>query len=113
MTDRNPTPRVERIEPGLEVRAQMRRFYREAADYGAQVAAHDESYFRKYVRSMLRFVPPGVGDLLELGAGSGAALTAFVRQRSPARVVGLELSSSNLAAIGARGSPYEAVGGDA
>ncbi len=91
----------------------MRRFYREAADYEAQVAAHDEPYFRKYVRSMLRFVPPGAGDLLELGAGSGAALTAFVGERSPARVVGLELSSSNLAAIGARGTPYEAVGGDA
>jgi SAM-dependent methyltransferase len=91
----------------------MRRFYREAADYEAQVAAHDERYFRKYVGTMLRFLPPGIDSILELGAGSGAALRGYVEERAPKRVVGLELSRANLAAIFERGAPHAAVGGDA
>jgi len=107
------TPRVESREPGADVRSRMRRFYRDASDYEEQVAAHDQRYFRKYVATMLRFLPGGLESVLELGAGSGAALESYVRERTPGRVVGLELSYANLAAIRARGAPHAAVGGDA
>lgn len=91
----------------------MRSFYRDAADYEVQVAAHDERYFRRYVGTMLRFVPPGIDSVLEIGAGSGAALGGFIEERKPGSVVGLELSRTNLAAILERGAPHAAVGGDA
>jgi SAM-dependent methyltransferase len=113
VSDEHPTLRVVANEPDVELRARMRRFYRDAADYEAQVAAHDEHYFRKYVGTMLRFLPPGIDSVLELGAGSGAALAGYVEERAPARVVGLELSRTNLAAILERGVPHAAVGGDA
>lgn len=113
MTDSHPTPQTDAREPADEVRARMRRFYRDATEYEAQVAAHDERYFRKYVGTMLRFLPTEAAAVLELGAGSGAALAGFVRARSPARVVGLELSPAGLEAIYERGAPHAAVGGDA
>lgn len=113
MADEKPVPRVAADEPDARLRARMRRFYRDAADYEAQVAAHDERYFRKYVGTLLRFVPPGIDSVLELGAGSGAALGGFIEERQPGYVVGLELSRTNLAAILARGAPHAAVGGDA
>ena len=113
MPEQRPLPPVEGREPDAELRARMRRFYRQAADYEAQVAAHDEGYFRKYVGTLLHYVPESAGSLLELGAGSGGALGPFVRQRTPRRVVGLELSRANLAAIARRGPPHMAVGGDA
>jgi SAM-dependent methyltransferase len=107
------TPKVEGREPGDETRTRMRRFYRDAADYEAQVAAHDSAYFRKYVGTMLRFLPGRISCVLELGAGSGEALHSYVAERAPARVVGLELSGRNLQAIRDRGAPHEAVAGDA
>ncbi len=113
MSERFPTPRVVAEEPDAGLRSRMRRFYRDAADYEAQVAGHDESYFRKYIGTMVRFVPEGVDGVLELGAGSGAALDGFIEERRPGRVVGLELSRTNLAAIHGRGAPHVAVGGDA
>lgn len=113
MSDEYPTPRVVADEPDAELRACMRRFYRDAVDYEVQVAAHDERYFRKYVGTMLRFLPPGIDSVLELGAGSGAALGVYIEECAPARVVGLELSRANLAAILRRGAPHAAVGGDA
>jgi len=91
----------------------MRRFYRDAVDYEAQVAAHDERYFRRYVGTMLRFLPTGIDSVLELGAGSGGALRGYIEERAPSRVVGLELSRTNMAAILERGAPHAAVGGDA
>ncbi len=108
-----PVPHVETAEPDRRLRARMRRFYRDAADYGAQVAAHDERYFRKYVGTLMRYVPDSLERVLELGAGSGAALATYIEARGPARVVGLELSRANLAAIRARGAPHAAIGGDA
>ena len=113
MADEHPIPRVFADEPDARLRARMRHFYRDAADYEAQVAAHDERYFRKYVGTMLRFVPPEIDTVLELGAGSGAALSGFIEEREPGSVVGLELSRTNLAAILSRGAPHVAVGGDA
>jgi SAM-dependent methyltransferase len=106
-------PRLGSDEPDARLRARMRRFYRDPAVYAAQVAAHDEAYFRKYVGVLARFLPGGVDSILELGAGSGAALEGYVRQRRPRRLVGLELSNRNLSAIQARGAPFTAVGGDA
>jgi SAM-dependent methyltransferase len=91
----------------------LRRFYRDPEVYAAQIAAHDEAYFRKYVGVLARFLPGGAGRILELGAGSGAALAGYVRERRPRRIVGLELANRHLAAIQARGAPFAAVGGDA
>jgi len=113
VTDQPRAPRVEAGEPDAELRGRMRRFYRDAADYEEQVAAHDERYFRKYVGTMLRFLPAGIDSVLELGAGSGEALDGYVSERAPGRVVGLELSHANLRTIHARGGPHAAVGGDA
>ncbi len=113
VADEFPTPRVAAEEPDADLRGRMRRFYRDAASYEAQVAAHDERYFRKYVGTLLRFVPTAIEDVLELGAGSGAALSAYIDERRPRRVAGLELSQRNLTAIRDRGGPHSAVGGDA
>jgi SAM-dependent methyltransferase len=113
VSNQHTVPVVAEHEPGGELPARMRRFYRDAPAYELQVAAHDEAYFHKYVGTMLRFLPATLGSVLELGAGNGAALTAFVRERAPGRVVGLELSPAGLAAIRGRGVPHRAVGGDA
>jgi SAM-dependent methyltransferase len=113
VADEFPAPRILPEEPDAALRGRMRHFYRDAADYEAQVAAHDERYFRKYVGSLLRFLPPGIESVLELGAGSGAALAAYIGERAPGRVVGLELSRRHLKAIRERGAPHLAVAGDA
>lgn len=106
-------PRVSVGEPDSDLRDRMRRFYRNAVDYEAQVAAHGDRYFRNYVGTMLHFLPVAIDSILELGAGNGAALIRFVGERAPTLVVGLELSRANLAAIHARGAPHVGVGGDA
>ena len=97
------------MRPAAEVRRRLTTFYRTSDAYAHHQARHDHGYFRRY-RDVLDATPFAPRPhILEVGAGAGIALKAFLSRFPGARAVALDL---RLASPGTRG-PLRPVVGDA
>ena len=95
--------------PDARVRAAMAAFYKTSEGYAQQQGTHTQAYFGRLldvIDAVLTLPDPHV---LEIGAGSSAAIRAFLSRRPDARAVAMEMSPMSLR--GAGGPPSLALRG--
>jgi SAM-dependent methyltransferase len=108
--DSELTPKV----PDARVRNAMAAFYKSSEGYACQQATHSSAYFSRLLDVMNTVLTaPGL-HVLEIGAGSAAAMHTFLATHPRARAVAMELSPASIRAATRAGSPsLRGVAGDA
>jgi SAM-dependent methyltransferase len=108
--DSELTPEV----PDSEVRAAMAAFYKGSEGYARQQASHATAYFDRLLGVIDAVMTAPNPHILEIGAGSAAAMHTFLARHPGARAVAMELSPTSLLAAAHRGSSsLRAVAGNA
>ena len=82
--------------PDARVRAAMAEFYKTSDRYAHQQASHGAAYFNRLLAVLDAVLTQRDLRVLEVGAGSAAVMHAFLRRRSDARAVALELSPASI-----------------
>jgi SAM-dependent methyltransferase len=95
------TPQV----PDERVRDAMAAFYKSSEGYAHQQATHSPAYFDRLLGVLDSVLRQPKLQVLEIGAGAGTAMHAFVARRPGARAIAMELSPSSIRASRDRGSP--------
>jgi SAM-dependent methyltransferase len=104
------TPEV----PGSHVRAEMAAFYKSSEGYAHQQASHTTAYFNRLLGVMDAVLLQPHLTVLEIGAGSAAAMYTFLARHQGARAIAMELSPASIqAATHAGSSSLRAVAGNA
>jgi len=104
------TPQV----PDVHVRAAMASFYKSSDGYAHQQASHTTAYFNRLLGVMDAVLMQPDVSLLEIGAGSAAAMRAYLAGHPAARAVAMELSPLSIrAATQSRSTSLRAVAGNA
>jgi SAM-dependent methyltransferase len=103
------TPEV----PGAHVRAAMAAFYKSSDGYAHQQASHTTAYFTRLLGVMDAVLPQSNLTVLEIGAGSAAAMHTFLARHRGARGIVLELSPASIEAATHAGSSLRALAGNA
>ena len=91
--------------PGAHVRAAMAAFYKSSDGYAHQQASHTTAYFNRLLAVMDAVLPASNLTVLEIGAGSAAAMYTFLARHPGARAIAMELSPASIAAAIHAGSP--------
>jgi SAM-dependent methyltransferase len=108
--DSELTPEV----PGARVRGAMAAFYKSSEGYACQQATHSTTYFGRLLDVMDAVLTQADLQVLEIGAGSAAAMHTFLATHPRARAVAMELSPASIRAATRTGSPsLRGVAGDA
>jgi SAM-dependent methyltransferase len=74
----------------------MAAFYRSNERYAHQQASHRPEYFRRLLSVMNVVLNQPRARIVEIGAGGGGAMRAFLRTRPEVRAIALELSPASL-----------------
>lgn len=90
--------------PDEQVRAAMAAFYRHNEPYAQQQASHTMPYFGRLLAVMDAVLTKPDLHVLEIGAGSAAAMREFLATHARVRAVAIELSSASIRA-GSEGRP--------
>ena len=100
--------------PDAEVRAAMAAFYKSSDGYAHQQASHTSAYFGRLLGVIDAVLTQPNIYVLEIGAGSAAAMRAFLARRTDARAVAMELSPASIRAA-SQGGPasLRAIAGNA
>lgn len=108
--DSELTPEV----PDPCVRDAMAAFYKSSEGYACQQATHPTAYFSRLLDIMDAVLTQPDVHVLEIGAGSAAAMHTFLTTHPRARAVAMELSPASIRAATRAGSPsLRGVAGDA
>lgn len=100
--------------PGEHVRAAMSAFYKSSEGYAHQQASHTTAYFNRLLGVMDAVLTRPNLTVLEIGAGSAAAMYTFLARHQGARAIAMELSAASIQAATHAGSPsLRAVAGNA
>jgi SAM-dependent methyltransferase len=100
--------------PSTRVRDAMAAFYKSSEGYARQQGTHSTAYFSRLLDVMDAVLTQPDVHVLEIGAGSGAAMHSFVATHPRARAVVMELSPVSIrAAIRSGSPPLRGVAGDA
>lgn len=100
--------------PDSRVRAAMAAFYAGSEGYAHQQASHTRAYFQRLLGVMDAVLTQPNLRVLEIGAGSGGAIHAFLGGHADARGVALELSPASIRAASRAGPPsLHAIAGNA
>lgn len=104
------TPQV----PDARVRAAMASFYKSSEGYAHQQASHTTAYFNRLLGVMDAVLTQPNLSLLEIGAGSAAAMHTYLARHPAARAVAMELSPLSIrAATQGSATSLRAVAGNA
>jgi SAM-dependent methyltransferase len=101
------------VVPDAEVRAAMAAFYKSNDRYAHQQASHTAAYFGRLLGVIDAVLTQPNPRVLEIGAGSAAALRAFLGRRTDARAVAMELSPASIRAASQGPSTLRAIAGNA
>ena len=108
--DSELTPAV----PDARVRDAMAAFYKSSEGYACQQATHSTAYFSRLLDVMDAVLTQPDLQVLEIGAGSAAAMHTFLATHPRARAVAMDLSPTSIRAATRAGSPsLRAVAGNA
>ena len=108
--DAELTPAV----PDSQVRAAMAAFYKSSEGYARQQASHTTAYFHRLLSVIDAVLTQPHPCVLEIGAGSAAAMHTFLARHADARAVAMELSPSSIRLARQGGSPsLRAIAGNA
>ncbi len=99
--------------PEDRLQAALSAFYRTSETYARQQASHPAEYFARLLAVLDAVLTKPQPELLEIGAGAGAAMQAFLRTRPEARIFVMELSPALLRAARESSSRLLAVAGNA
>ena len=100
--------------PDERVRAAMSAFYKSNEGYAHHQASHTAAYFQRLLGVLDAVLTEPHLHVLEIGAGSAAALRAFVAAHAGARAVAMELSPASIRAANHGGTPsLRAIAGNA
>jgi SAM-dependent methyltransferase len=103
------TPEV----PDSRVRDAMASFYKTSEGYAHQQGTHSRAYFRRLLGVMDAVLTQPDLRILEVGAGSAAAMHAYLDTHPTVRAVAIELSPTSLRSATAGGSSLRAAAGNA
>ena len=107
--DTELTPAV----PDSRVRAAMAEFYKSSEGYAHQQGSHTAAYFGRLLGVIDAVLTGSNLHVLEIGAGSAAAMRAYLSAHADARAVAMELSPTSIAAAGAGSPALRAIAGNA
>jgi len=108
--DSELTPEV----PDSRVRDAMAAFYKSSEGYAHQQATHSTAYFGRLLGVIDAVLTQPSLHVLEVGAGSAAAMHTFLGGHPSARAVAMELSPASIRAATEAGAPsLRAVAGNA
>lgn len=103
------TPQV----PDSRVRDAMADFYKSSDGYALQQASHPAAYFDRLLGVMDATLTQPRPHVLEIGAGSGGAMQAFLARRQGARAVAMELSPASILAQQGGSTSLRSIAGSA
>ena len=99
--------------PDARVRDAMAAFYKSSEGYAHQQASHSAAYFDRLLGVLDTAVRHPKPHVLEIGAGSAAAMQAFLARRPGARAVAMELSLASIRAQQGGSTSLRSVAGSA
>ena len=99
--DSELTPEV----PDSRVRDAMAEFYKSSEGYARQQGTHSTAYFSRLLDVIDAVLTQPDLHVLEIGAGSAAAMHTFLATHPRARAVAMELSPASIRAATRVGSP--------
>ena len=101
------------VVPDARVRAAMAEFYKSSEGYAHQQGTHTTAYFGRLLGVIDRVLTGSNLQVLEIGAGSAAAMRAFLSKHTDARAVAMELSPASIEAASQSSSSLRAIAGNA